>query len=110
MLSRVGIGELVILSSPYRSLSQPIRQYIKSLLAQHPDGFIQVLMGQLRTGSPMTQLLHQNSHFIEQLALQDLDRVVVTVVPIQLSALEEEEDDGEADEAALELAEPAVRL
>ena len=107
---RVGMGKLVILPSPYRSLSQPIRHYIKSLLAQHPDGFVQVLMGQLRTGSAMTQLLHQNSHFIEQLALQDLDRVIVTVVPVQLSVLEEEEEDSEADEVAAELAEPAVRV
>ncbi len=107
---RVGAGELVILASPYRSLSQPIRHYVKSLLAQQPDGFVQVLMGQLRTGSPLSQLLHQNSHFIEQLALQDLDRVLVTVVPIQLSVLEEDEDDGDGDEVRAELAEPALRV
>ncbi|MCW5849577.1 MAG: APC family permease [Anaerolineae bacterium] len=107
---RVGMGELVILPSPYRSLSQPIRHYVKSLLAQAPNGYVQVLMGQLRTGSPMTQLLHQNSHFIEQLALQDLDHVVVAVVPIQLSALEQEEDEGDADDVRAELAEPPVRV
>ena len=104
------MGELVILPSPYRSLSQPIRHYVKSLLAQAPNGYVQVLMGQLRTGSPMTQLLHQNSHFIEQLALQDLDHVVVAVVPIQLSALEQEEDEGDADDVRAELAEPPVRV
>lgn len=99
---RVGIGELVILRSPYRSLSRPIRKYVIQLLQENPDTYIQVVLGQLRTGHAMAQLLHQNSHFIEQLALQDLERVVTTVVPIQLQTLEatalptlDDEDDGE---------------
>lgn len=93
---RVGLGELIILHSPYRSLSGPIRRYIETLLANDPDIFLQVILGQLQTGSPMTQLLHQNSHFIEQLALQDLDRVVTTVVPIQLQSLQASLENGSA--------------
>ncbi|MFN8485094.1 MAG: APC family permease [Anaerolineae bacterium] len=81
---RVSVGDLVVLSSPYRSLSRPIREYVLDLLEQEPDGYVQVIVGQLQTGNPWTQLLHQNAHFIEQLALQDLDRVVTTVLPIQL--------------------------
>ena len=81
---RVTVGDLVIVPSPYRSLSRPIRQYVLDLLEEEPDGYIQVIVGQLQTGNPWTQLLHQNAHFIEQLALQDLDRVVTTVLPIQL--------------------------
>jgi hypothetical protein len=84
---RVGIGELVIVPSPYRGLSRPIRDYVLEMLAEHPEGYVQVIMGQLQTGNPLTQLLHQNSHMVEQLALQDLERVVTTVVPIQLQAL-----------------------
>ncbi len=81
---RVTVGDLVVVPSPYRSLSRPIRQYILDILEEEPDGFVQVIVGQLQTGNPWTQLLHQNAHFIEQLALQDLDRVVTTVLPIQL--------------------------
>ena len=96
------MGNLVILRSPYRSLSRPIRRYVIQLLQENPDTYVQVILGQLRTGSAMAQLLHQNSHFIEQLALQDLDRVVTTVLPIQLQTLEatlvpdvDDEEDGE---------------
>src|SRR5687768_6063863 len=52
---RVGIGELKILSSPYRSLTQPLRLYVEKRLRQHPDGYVQVVLGNLRTGSPLTQ-------------------------------------------------------
>jgi amino acid transporter len=94
---RVGIGELVILRSPFRSLTRPLRQYVERRLKQHPDGFIQVVMGQLRTGNPMTQALHQNAHVIEQLALSDLPGVVATVVPFQLETYGDSESNGHAD-------------
>ncbi|MFN8474811.1 MAG: APC family permease [Anaerolineae bacterium] len=81
---RVSVGELVVVQSPYRSLSRPIREYVLDLLEEEPDGYVQVIVGQLQTGNPWSQILHQNAHFIEQLALQDLDRVVTTVLPIQL--------------------------
>ncbi len=85
---RIGIGELEVVDSPYRSLSRPIRRYVLQKLDENPNGFVQVILGQLQTGNAMSQILHQNSHFIEQLALQDLDRVVTAVVPIQLHMLE----------------------
>lgn len=34
--TRIGIGELKILPSPYRSLTGPIRRYISSLLQEDP--------------------------------------------------------------------------
>jgi hypothetical protein len=85
---RIGEGELVILDSPYRTISRPIREYVLKLLHDNPDGFVHIVMGQLRTGNPVTQLLHQNTHLIEQLALQDLERVVLSVVPFQLASEE----------------------
>jgi amino acid transporter len=81
---RVGIGELVVVSSPYRSLTRPLRAYVEKRLRNNPDGFIQVVVGQLRTSNPMSQILHQNAHFIEQLALGDIDGVVTTMVPLHL--------------------------
>jgi len=82
--TRVGIGELVVISSPYRSLTRPLRTYIEKRLKHNPDGFVQVVLGQLRTGHAMSQLLHQNAHLIEQLALDDIEGVVTTIVPIHI--------------------------
>jgi hypothetical protein len=83
---RVGIGELMVLKSPYRSLTRPLHNYVKRRLKQNPGGFIHVVLGELRTGNALTQVLHQNAHFIEQLALSDLNGVVTTVVPFPLEA------------------------
>ena len=47
-------------------------------------------MGELRTGNALTQLLHQNAHIIEQLALRGLDRVVTTIVPLELEVIGQE--------------------
>lgn len=81
---RVGMGELMVLKSPYRSLTRPLHSYVKRRLKQTPGGFIHVVLGELRTGNALTQVLHQNAHFIEQLALSDLNGVVTTVVPFPL--------------------------
>lgn len=80
---RVGVGKLTIVRSPYRSLTKPLRSFVLKEL-EKTDGYIQVIMGELRTGNPATQMLHQNAHIIERLALSDLPRVVTTTVPFQL--------------------------
>jgi amino acid transporter len=89
---RIGIDNLYIVSSPYRSLTRPLHAYIARKLKEKPNGYIQVVMGELRTQHPLSQLLHQNAHLIEQLALRDFARVVATIVPVQLEALDTEED------------------
>ncbi|MGL4650416.1 MAG: APC family permease, partial [Caldilineaceae bacterium] len=81
---RVGMGELVIVRSPFRSLTRPLRSYVEKLLRQQKGGYVQVIMGELRTGNPATQALHQNAHIIQRLALNDLPGVVATIVPFQL--------------------------
>jgi len=80
---RVGIGKLVIVRSPFRSLTRPLRSYVIKQLEEN-EGYIQVILGELRTGNPATQILHQNAHIIERLALSDLPRVITTTVPFQL--------------------------
>ncbi|MCX6049105.1 MAG: hypothetical protein NT075_28730, partial [Chloroflexi bacterium] len=97
---RVGIGELVVVASPYRSLTRPLRAYVEKRLRNNPGGFIQVVVGQLRTGNPMSQILHQNAHFIEQLALGDIDGVVTTVVPLHLEKFKDETAEVAAEVAA----------
>lgn len=81
---RIGEGELIIIDSPTRLLTEPIREYIDKLLDETPDGYVHVIMGQLVMDTFWEQALHQNSSIIFNLALAGLDRVVVTNVPYQL--------------------------
>jgi len=81
---RIGEGELVILSSPYRHLAAPIREYVMGLLAESENGFVHVIMGHLAMETFWEQALHQNSAFIFNVALTGMERVVVTQVPYQV--------------------------
>jgi amino acid transporter len=91
---RVGEGELVIVQSPYRQLTEPIREYIEQELEQTPDGFINVIMGHLATDTLWEQTLHQNSAIIFNLALQGLERVTVSNVPYQIHHLHHHNGNG----------------
>ncbi len=84
---RVGDGELVIIPSPYRLLIDPIRECIQNELNKQPEGYINVVMGHLAMDSVWEQALHQNSALIFSLALQGLERVVVTTIPYQIHHL-----------------------
>jgi hypothetical protein len=80
---RVGEGELTILESPYRQLIEPIRDEVVSELEANPEGYVNVIIGHLAMDTVWEQILHQNNAYIFSLALQNLDRVVVTTVPYQ---------------------------
>ncbi|MBP6470819.1 MAG: APC family permease [Chloroflexi bacterium] len=82
---RIGEGELVIVPSPYRQLNRPIRAYVETLLRENPDTFVHVVVGHLAMDSPWKQALHQNSVLIFNMALNGLERVVVTIVPHQIT-------------------------
>jgi hypothetical protein len=88
----VGEGELVIIPSPYRHLMAPIREYVMDLLRQNPDAIIHIVMGHLAMDSVFTQALHQNSSLILNVGLTGLQRVVVTIVPLQVR---HEDEDGD---------------
>ncbi len=81
---RIGFGELVILASPYRSITEPLREYILELQAENPRAFIHLLAGQLAMPSFWEQALHRNTNLLIDLVLRDMDRVVVTSVPYQI--------------------------
>lgn len=81
---RIGEGELEILNSPYRLLTEPIQAYIEKIQADNPGCFVHVILGQLVMDSLWEQALHQNSALIFNLALAKMDRVAVTVVPYQI--------------------------
>ncbi|MEZ4541418.1 MAG: APC family permease [Chloroflexota bacterium] len=80
----VGEGQLVIIDSPYRHLLAPIRQYVIDLLENNPGAIVHIVMGHLAMDSLMSQALHQNSSLILNLGLTGLERVVVTIVPLQI--------------------------
>lgn len=81
---RIGEGELVILSSPYRLLAEPIKEHIEAIQKETPGCFVHVIMGHLVMDSFWEQALHQNSAFIFNLALSPMERVIVTSVPYQI--------------------------
>jgi hypothetical protein len=87
-------GTLEILDSPYRQLIDPIRESVEQELENNPEGYVNVIMGHLVMDTPWEQALHQNSAMIFQLALQSLDRVVVTIVPYQVHHLDHAHETG----------------
>lgn len=80
----IGEGELVVVPSPYRQLNRPIRAYVEKLLLENPDTIIHVVVGHLSMETAWEQMLHQNSVLIFNLALNGLERVVLTIVPHQV--------------------------
>jgi amino acid transporter len=78
------IGKLVVLSSPYRQLTKPVQDYIRQLREEEPDCFVHVVMGHLVMDTFWEQALHQNSSYIFNLALSQMENVTVTVVPYQI--------------------------
>jgi amino acid transporter len=86
---RIGIGELKIIDSPYRSITDPLRVYIHQLQKEDPDAFIHILVGQLAMNTFAEQLLHRNTSMLIDIVLRDMDRVVVTSVPYQIDLREQ---------------------
>ena len=80
---------LLILESPYRSLTQPLLEYVKTLRQVNPDAYIHIILGDLTTESFWEQALHRNSTVAFHLALRQIDGVVLTDVPFQLHHLQQ---------------------
>ncbi len=81
---RIGEGELVVIESPYRMLTEPLREYVEDIQSENPGTFVHIILGQLVMDTYLEQLLHQNSPLIFNLALSHLDRIAVTSVPYQI--------------------------
>ncbi len=81
---RIGEGTLVVLESPYRTLAEPIREFIEDMKRQTPNCFVHVIMGQLVMDSFWEQALHQNTALIFNLALSHMEGIAVTAVPYQV--------------------------
>lgn len=94
---RIGEGELLILPSPFRQLTEPIRDYISHVQDETPGTFVHVIMGHLQMDTFWEQALHQNSAYIFNLALGGMENVVVTTVPYQISHEDELDEQEKAE-------------
>jgi amino acid transporter len=71
---------LVILESPYRSLVQPVIDYIDEALAEDPNAFITVIVPQAVPKKWYHGILHNNAAVPLKLALASRKNVVITNV------------------------------
>jgi hypothetical protein len=89
----VGEGEIEIIDSPYRQLAYPLRDYIRKMLDEAPDSYVHVIMGHLAMDTFWEQALHQNSVLLFNVALTNMERVVVTIVPYQIHRAPDKRDE-----------------
>ena len=82
---RYAYHPLVIVPAPYRNITRVAIEYIsKHLEKMGPKSLVHVVMGQLIMDNYLEQALHSNTTIQFKLALQQLERVVVTDVSYQL--------------------------
>jgi amino acid transporter len=76
--------ELVVLSSPYRSLMEPLLDYIEEAQRQDPNGFVTVILPEFVPQRLWQHLLHNQHALLIKGALLFKPNVVVTSVPFHL--------------------------
>ncbi|MBL8147558.1 MAG: hypothetical protein JNL34_14350, partial [Anaerolineae bacterium] len=81
---RIGEGQLVMIPSPFRLLSEPLKEYLLTIREDEPDGFIHLIMGQLVMDTYWEQALHSNSTLLLNVAVSEMERVAITSVPYQI--------------------------
>lgn len=84
---RIGDAPLIILPSPYRSLTEPLVRYVQQLRDEQPEAYVQLILGSLSTDSFWQQALHRNSSLIFRMAFRQMEGIVITSVPFQLHNL-----------------------
>jgi amino acid transporter len=77
---------LVVLPSPYRSLADPIVEYIDRLQAQEPRSLITVVIPEFVPRGAFAQLLHGQASLTLKLRLLFKRGVVVTSIPYHIEA------------------------
>jgi hypothetical protein len=71
---------LVVLETPYRSLLEPILEYVDETLLEHPNHVVTVIVPEYVPRRWWQSILHQNLAFRLKLALASRKNVVVTNV------------------------------
>ncbi len=96
---RMGDYPLVILPSPYRSLTQPLAEYVQQIRQQDPEAYIHIVMGGLTMETYWEQALHRNSTLAINLAFRHIEGVAITNIAFQLGheqgQINEDEHDGQ---------------
>jgi hypothetical protein len=76
--------ELVVLESPYRSLMEPLLEYIEQVQRNDPHGFVTVILPEFVPRRLWQHLLHNQHALLIKGALLFKPNVVVTSVPFHL--------------------------
>jgi len=76
--------ELIVLESPYRSLMEPLLEYIEQVQAQRPDGYVTVILPEFVPKRIWHHLLHNQHALLIKGALLFKPNVIVTSVPFHL--------------------------
>jgi hypothetical protein len=88
-LARMGNTPLMILPSPYRSLTEPLVEYVQTRRQEEQNAYIHLILGSLTTGSFWEQGLHRNSTLAFRMAFRNFEGIAITVVPYQLHDTED---------------------
>jgi hypothetical protein len=79
--------ELVVLASPYRSLLEPLLDYVEALQRDDPNGYVTVILPEFVPRRLWQHLLHNQHALLIKGALLFKPNVVVTSVPFHLGRL-----------------------
>jgi amino acid transporter len=75
---------LVTLPSPYRSLREPLEDYIDMILKENPHGYVTVVLPEFVPAKWWHHIFHNQSALLLKAALLFKRRVIVTSVPFHL--------------------------
>ncbi len=75
---------LVVLESPYRSLMEPLLEYISQISAEHPDDYVTVVLPEFVPARWWHHFFHNQRALLIKGALLFKRRTVVTSVPFHL--------------------------
>jgi len=82
---KYGLGlRLDILESPYRSLLEPLMEYIDGIREDHPDGYLTIVLPEFVPARWWHHLLHNQRALLIKGALLFRRNLVVTNVPYHL--------------------------
>jgi len=76
--------ELVVLESPFRSLMEPLLEYIEAVQRKNPHGFVTVILPEFVPHRLWQHLLHNQHALLIKGALLFKRNIVVTSVPYHL--------------------------
>ena len=76
---------LIVLDSPYRSLMEPLLEYIEELEAKHPGDFVTVVLPEFVPARWWHHLFHNQNALLIKGALLFKPNIVVTSVPFHLA-------------------------